>query len=126
PPPTEASGETHDVFISHASEDKDDFVLQREIIHEWLKENDIAFEPSTGGIFIFPDFTKIMQKKNLATSIDLASYFLDKVDVATTPGSAFGENYDTHLRISYCIDPEELKIALEKLSEAIKLDLNPL
>jgi len=98
----------------------DDFVLQREIIHEWLKENDIAFEPSTGGIFIFPDFTKIMQKKNLATSIDLASYFLDKVDVATTPGSAFGENYDTHLRISYCIDPEELKTALGKLSEAIQ------
>tara|TARA_R110002049_G_scaffold295239_6_gene482455 strand:+ start:3289 stop:4050 length:762 start_codon:yes stop_codon:yes gene_type:complete len=26
PPPTETGGETHDVFISHASEDKDDFV----------------------------------------------------------------------------------------------------
>jgi hypothetical protein len=26
PPPTESGGETHDVFISHASEDKDDFV----------------------------------------------------------------------------------------------------
>lgn len=26
PPPTESDGETHDVFISHASEDKDDFV----------------------------------------------------------------------------------------------------
>jgi hypothetical protein len=26
PPPRESGGETHDVFISHASEDKDDFV----------------------------------------------------------------------------------------------------
>ncbi|WP_028834151.1 MULTISPECIES: DUF1883 domain-containing protein [unclassified Pseudoalteromonas] len=26
PPPTESGGDTHDVFISHASEDKDDFV----------------------------------------------------------------------------------------------------
>lgn len=26
PPPTESGGETHDVFISHASEDKEDFV----------------------------------------------------------------------------------------------------
>lgn len=38
PPPTEASGETHDVFISHASEDKDDFVrpLANALINEGL------------------------------------------------------------------------------------------
>ena len=38
PPPTEAGGETHDVFISHASEDKDDFVrpLANALINEGL------------------------------------------------------------------------------------------
>jgi len=38
PPPTAASGETHDVFISHASEDKDDFVrpLANALINEGL------------------------------------------------------------------------------------------
>ncbi len=38
PPPTESGGETHDVFISHASEDKDDFVrpLAEALINEGL------------------------------------------------------------------------------------------
>ena len=38
PPPTESGGETHDVFISHASEDKEDFVrpLANALIQEGL------------------------------------------------------------------------------------------
>lgn len=38
PPPAESGGETHDVFISHASEDKDDFVrpLANALIAEGL------------------------------------------------------------------------------------------
>lgn len=44
PPPTETGGETHDVFISHASEDKDDFVrplanaLMGEGLNVWFDE----------------------------------------------------------------------------------------
>ncbi|MEN3157278.1 DUF1883 domain-containing protein [Alkalimonas sp. NCh-2] len=44
PPPAETGGETHDVFISHASEDKDDFVrplanaLIREGLNVWYDE----------------------------------------------------------------------------------------
>ncbi|WP_277809709.1 DUF1883 domain-containing protein [Chromohalobacter canadensis] len=44
PPPTEKDGETHDVFISHASEDKDDFVrplanaLMDEDLNVWFDE----------------------------------------------------------------------------------------
>ncbi|MBV7469318.1 DUF1883 domain-containing protein [Aeromonas sp. sif0611] len=44
PPPTETGGETHDVFISHASEDKDDFVrplanaLIKEGLNVWYDE----------------------------------------------------------------------------------------
>ena len=38
PPPTKSGGETHDVFISHASEDKDDFVrpLANALVNEGL------------------------------------------------------------------------------------------
>ncbi len=38
PPPAETGGQTHDVFISHASEDKDDFVrpLARALTNEGL------------------------------------------------------------------------------------------
>lgn len=44
PPPTETGGETHDVFISHASDDKDDFVrplanaLSSEGLNVWYDE----------------------------------------------------------------------------------------
>ena len=44
PPPTESGGETHDVFISHASEDKDAFVrplanaLTNEGLNVWFDE----------------------------------------------------------------------------------------
>lgn len=44
PPPTETGGETHDVFISHASEDKDEFVrplanaLTNEGLNVWYDE----------------------------------------------------------------------------------------
>ncbi|NEQ50925.1 MAG: DUF1883 domain-containing protein [Leptolyngbya sp. SIO3F4] len=36
PPPSQSGGETHDVFISHASEDKDDFV--RPLAHALLQQ----------------------------------------------------------------------------------------
>lgn len=44
PPPTETDGETHDVFISHASEDKEEFVrplanaLMNEGLNVWFDE----------------------------------------------------------------------------------------
>ena len=96
-----------------------DLFKQREIMHTWLDEMKIPYAKSTGGIFIFPDFSNIMTKLNVNNSVDLATYFLEKAEVATTPGISFGEKYDTHLRLSYCIKPDELKLALEKLKAVL-------
>lgn len=96
-----------------------DLVEQREIIHAWLDEMKIAHAKSTGGIFIFPDFSAVMKKLNISSSIDLATYFLEKAGVATTPGISFGEKYDTHLRLSYCITPEQLQDALSKMEAVL-------
>jgi aspartate aminotransferase len=96
-----------------------DFKEQREIIHAWLDAENIEYSPSTGGIFVFPNFASVMAKKGIANSVDLASFFLEKASVATTPGVSFGDNFDASLRISYCIQPERLKEALKALSEAI-------
>ncbi|KKQ02289.1 MAG: Aspartate/tyrosine/aromatic aminotransferase [Candidatus Moranbacteria bacterium GW2011_GWD2_36_198] len=79
----------------------------------------ISYAKSTGGIFIFPDFVDVMEKLNLKNSVELATYFLEKAGVATTPGVSFGEKYDTHLRLSYCIKPDELKLALQELEKVI-------
>ncbi len=96
-----------------------DLLKQREIMHAWLDEMKISYAKSTGGIFIFPDFVEVMKKLNIKTSVELATYFLEKAGVATTPGISFGEKYDTHLRLSYCIKPDELKNALGKIKEII-------
>jgi len=96
-----------------------DLVSQREIMHSWLAEMKISYAKSTGGIFIFPDFVDVMEKLNLKNSVELATYFLEKAGVATTPGVSFGEKYDTHLRLSYCIKPDELKLALQELEKVI-------
>ncbi len=96
-----------------------DFTEQRGLVHAWLDKHGIPYAPSTGGIFVFPDFAPIMAKKGIADSTALATYFLEQAEVAVTPGSAFGEAYDTHLRLSYCIRLEELKLALEKLDAVI-------
>lgn len=96
-----------------------DFKEQRELIHAWLDQEGIEYSPSTGGIFVFPNFRKVMEVKGIANSVDLASFFLEQASVATTPGVSFGDNFDTSLRISYCIEPERLKEALKALSLAI-------
>jgi aspartate aminotransferase len=96
-----------------------DFLEQRKIIHNWLDSEAIDYSPSTGGIFVFPNFAKVMEKKGIDNSVDLASFFLEQANVATTPGVSFGEEFDTYLRISYCIRPETLTEALKALSLAI-------
>lgn len=96
-----------------------DLIEQREIVHSWLSKMKISYAKSTGGIFIFPDFVDVMEKLNLKNSVELATYFLEKAGVATTPGISFGEKYDTHLRLSYCIKPDELKLALQELEKVI-------
>ena len=46
PPPSQSGGETHDVFISHASEDKDDFV--RPLANALIKQGlDVWFDEMT-------------------------------------------------------------------------------
>lgn len=96
-----------------------DFSEQREMIHAWLETEMITYSPSTGGIFVFPDFSSVMKRRGIANSVELASFFLERASVATTPGVSFGDNFDTYLRISYCIEPGRLKEALKALSLAI-------
>jgi aspartate/methionine/tyrosine aminotransferase len=94
-----------------------DLIEQRKMVHDWLDEMNISYAKSTGGIFIFPDFTELMKKLNLQDTVELATYFLEKGMVATTPGTAFGDQYVTHLRLSYCLRLDELALALEKMKQ---------
>ena len=66
-----------------------------------------------GAFYIFPDISLLGKSKDVAHNI------LDKVNVLTIPGIAFGERGDKHIRISYAVDFDVLKEALNRIKDLI-------
>ncbi|MCM1467365.1 MAG: aminotransferase class I/II-fold pyridoxal phosphate-dependent enzyme [Alistipes sp.] len=73
-----------------------------------------CFEPF-GAFYVFPCI-----KKFKMTSDDFATRLLNEEKVAVVPGTAFGECGEGYLRISYAYSIDNLKEALERLSDFIK------
>ena len=73
-----------------------------------------CFEPF-GAFYVFPCI-----KEFGMTSEEFATRFLTEEKVATVPGTAFGENGEGFLRISYAYSIETLKIAMERLKNFVE------
>ncbi|BBB14992.1 aminotransferase class I and II [Candidatus Rickettsiella viridis] len=72
-----------------------------------------------GAFYCFPSFRHFIgEGKAFSSDYKLADYLLNKADIATVPGSAFGA--PGHLRLSFATDDINLKNALAKLREALK------
>ena len=69
-----------------------------------------------GTFYLFPDFSKTMKRLNCETDTDLAEKLLE-TGVALVPGSAFGT--PNHMRISFATSNENLRKAVERLTEAL-------
>jgi len=69
-----------------------------------------------GTFYLFPDFSKTMEKLNCKTDTDLAEKLLD-AGVALVPGSAFGT--PNHMRISFATNNENLKKAVKLLNKTL-------
>ncbi|ANW22538.1 pyridoxal phosphate-dependent aminotransferase [Streptomyces clavuligerus] len=76
--------------------------------------------PPRAGFYLYPDFTparEALRTRSIATGTDLATALLDRYDIATLPGSAFGEP-DTALTLRiatsllYGTTPEQRHAAL--------------
>ena len=65
-----------------------------------------------GAFYVFPDITKYG-----LSSTTLAELILKKVGICCTPGVAFGQRYDNHLRFSYATSIEEIREGMTKLAE---------
>lgn len=73
----------------------------------------VKVTPSDGTFYIFPNFEGVMKRLKLKDDIEMANHLLEKFNIATVPGSAFGaENY---LRISFALRKERLLEAIERL-----------
>jgi aspartate aminotransferase len=71
-----------------------------------------CFKPE-GAFYAFPKFDLGMN------SIQLADMLLEKARVAGTPGSAFGEAGDGHVRFSFATSPDVLETAARRIKEAL-------
>lgn len=67
-----------------------------------------------GTFYSFPHVKGMMDRLNMKTDAELASYLLDKVGVAVVPGSAFG--LDDHIRISFATSMKNLEGAMQRIA----------
>lgn len=65
-----------------------------------------------GAFYVFPDITSYG-----LSSTTLAELILKKVGICSTPGIAFGQKYDNHLRFSYATSIADIREGMTKLAE---------
>ena len=74
-----------------------------------------------GAFYIFPDISSFLGTFDgdwiIRNSVDLAKYLLEKAEVATVPGSAFGA--DNHLRLSYAASLDQINEGVDRIKEAL-------
>ncbi len=98
--------------MNTAFQQRNDFVLA-----ELNKIDGVDCIASDGTFYIFPDFSRVMKKMNIADDVTLASKILEEAEVALVPGSAFGS--PGHMRISFATDMESLQKALERIKNFV-------
>ena len=101
----------------------DEFAKRREIIIELLNNiPGIKLNKPNGAFYVFPDvssyFGKVLNGKKIKNATDFALYLLEKAHVATVTGEAFGNG--NCIRISYAASEEKIRLAIERISSALK------
>ena len=72
-------------------------------------------QPTEGAFYLFVDVKIAINRLDLKDDVELASYILDKAQVAMVPGTAFGS--PGHLRLSYATSDNILQDALQRLQK---------
>jgi aspartate aminotransferase len=93
------------------------------VVNELNSIDGISCNTPEGAFYVYPNIKELIGKttpdgKKLGSCTDFASYVLENHLVAFVPGDAFGAG--GYFRISYATSDENLKIALERIKEAVK------
>ena len=100
----------------------DEFKSRRTLILNLLSEiPGLKLNKPDGAFYVFPDvsayFGKTMKGKTINDANDFALFLLEKANVATVTGDAFG-NPDC-IRISYAASAENIKEAVKRIANAL-------
>ncbi|MCB0460656.1 MAG: pyridoxal phosphate-dependent aminotransferase [Flavobacteriaceae bacterium] len=100
----------------------DEFHKRRDLVLSLLKDikGMEANEPK-GAFYVFPDisyyFGKTIHGITISNASDFSMFLLEKANVATVSGEAFGA--PNNIRLSYAASTEELKEALRRIKEVL-------
>lgn len=99
------------------------FKNRRDLVVGLLKEiPGMEINIPEGAFYVFPDvsyfFGKTIQGTLINNATDLSLYLLEKANVATVTGEAFGN--ENCLRMSYATSEEVLKEAFDRIKKALK------
>lgn len=90
--------------------------------NELISIDGISCYKPKGAFYFFPNvqslFGKSVDSFVIQNSIDFATFLLRYAEVATVPGIGFGA--EGYIRISYSSSIEKLKLATERIKEAVK------
>jgi len=93
------------------------------IVNELAKIEGIKTNIPGGAFYIYPDisyfFGKKHNNKTISGAPELCEYLLEKANVATVPGEAFGTK--KHIRLSYAAADEVLIEAANRMHKALSL-----
>ncbi|MGB9853442.1 MAG: pyridoxal phosphate-dependent aminotransferase [Candidatus Bathyarchaeales archaeon] len=93
-----------------------EFKRRREIIVSGLNEiKGITCKKPRGAFYVFPKITGTGMK-----SQELSDYLLKNAGVAVLPGTSFGVHGEGYLRLSFANSVENIKNALNRISEALE------
>lgn len=100
----------------------DEFDFRRKRIIDLLQDIEgFTVNVPKGAFYVFPDISFFFGKKLNGTLIenasDFAMYLLEKANVATVTGDAFG--CPNNIRISYAASLEEIEEAIRRIKEAV-------
>ena len=75
----------------------------------------IECSQSCGAFYSFPRVQGLIDRLGLKDDVEFSTYCLDKISLALVPGSAFGA--PGYVRLSFATSMDNLKLAIERLSD---------
>ena len=100
---------------AEVEEMRQEYDRRRTVIYRGLKEMGLpVFEPK-GAFYTFPDI-----RATGMTSAEFCEKLVQEEKVAVVPGSAFGENGEGFVRISYAASMETIEEALRRMARFVK------
>ena len=85
------------------------------VLSELGKIKSLSCAIPKGAFYVFPDFSNFEKSDET-----FAAYLLKEANVATAPGSGFGNVGKGHLRISYSVSYEQVKEGLRRIGETLE------